>query len=164
MVPPASIPPDSHDEEYDFTQLGVRVPALLVSPWVKAGVCSTAFDHTSLLRYLIDKWKLAPLGNRTANANSVAQCIHVEGGKGWPREDTPEQIEVNLPSGTPTSARVRTDNELAILMLSQQLANRVQGDPGRIVRRIANAMANSPLVRDDVRRLLRIYVENGDEQ
>jgi phospholipase C len=33
--------------------LGIRVPMLVVSPWSKGGwVCSEAFDHTSLIRFL----------------------------------------------------------------------------------------------------------------
>src|SRR5262245_17428732 len=71
VAPPAAVPPDEHDEEYDFKLLGLRVPALLVSPWVERTISSTVFDHTSLLRYLIDKWSLGELGARTANANSI---------------------------------------------------------------------------------------------
>jgi len=33
----------------DFDRLGVRVPALLISPWVGARVEKMQFDHTSLL-------------------------------------------------------------------------------------------------------------------
>ena len=76
VVPPATVAPDHHVEEYDFTQLGLRVPAILVSPHVgKGAVLSTEFDHTSLLRYLTDKWSLGPLGARTAQANSFADAI-----------------------------------------------------------------------------------------
>jgi phospholipase C len=33
--------------------LGVRVPAIIVSPWTRGGhVCSQVFDHTSILRFL----------------------------------------------------------------------------------------------------------------
>jgi phospholipase C len=67
-------------ETYSFDQLGVRVPALLVSPWVKRGVAkvgglSPVLDHTSLLRYLTDKWNLGPLGLRTAQAQSIGALI-----------------------------------------------------------------------------------------
>jgi phospholipase C len=75
VEPPAAILPDDHHDEYSFDQLGVRVPALLVSPWVDARVEHTVFDHTSVLRYLSDKWGLGPLGRRTAGANSVAVAL-----------------------------------------------------------------------------------------
>lgn len=73
VVPGPADPPDGHHEEYDFTQYGVRVPALLISPWVRPGVEKTLFDHTSLLRYLIDKWNLKPLTVRSSKANSIIQ-------------------------------------------------------------------------------------------
>jgi hypothetical protein len=75
VVPPKAVPPDANTQEYSFDQLGLRVPALLVSPWVKRGVESTQFDHTSLLKYLIEKWDLGPLGRRTAAAASIAVAI-----------------------------------------------------------------------------------------
>jgi len=49
VQPPPALPPDEHQEEYAFNQLGVRVPALLISPWVERCVETTQFDHTSVL-------------------------------------------------------------------------------------------------------------------
>jgi phospholipase C len=62
---PAAVPPDAHHEEYTFDRLGVRVPALLVSPHLRPSVVKTQLTHTSLLRYLVGKWGLDPLGERT---------------------------------------------------------------------------------------------------
>jgi phospholipase C len=67
-------------ETYSFTQLGVRVPALLVSPWVRRGVAkidgqSPTFDHTSVLKYLTQKWDLGPLGLRTPQSESIGRLI-----------------------------------------------------------------------------------------
>jgi phospholipase C len=75
VEPPAAVPPDHHVEEYTFNRLGVRVPALLVSPFVKASVVHTVFDHTSLLKYLVDKWSLGPLGERVAQAKTFADVL-----------------------------------------------------------------------------------------
>ena len=72
---PAKIDPKDPSKVFQFDRLGVRVPAILVSPWVGKRVESTQFDHTSLLRYLIDKWALGPLGNRTAAANPISVAI-----------------------------------------------------------------------------------------
>jgi Phosphoesterase family len=76
VVPPMEVPPDEYCAEYSFNQLGIRVPAILVSPWVEARVESIQFDHTSLLRYLTDKWQLRPLpSKRVEKANSIGVAI-----------------------------------------------------------------------------------------
>lgn len=82
-----AVPPDFHSEEFDFKQLGVRVPAVLVSPYAPKIVGKTEFDHTSILRYLIEKWALGSLGNRTANAKSIGILLSKE-----PRQDKPPRI------------------------------------------------------------------------
>jgi phospholipase C len=87
VEPPQAVPPDFHSEEYDFKRLGVRVPSIVISPYALKKVDSTVFDHTSLLKYLIEKWGLGPLGNRTANAQSIAICL-----SNTPRLDTPAGI------------------------------------------------------------------------
>src|SRR5262249_14019037 len=69
VSPPPAVAPDNHTNQYSFTQYGVRTPAILVSPWVNQGVVHTLFDHTSVLKYAIDKWGLGGLGNRTSAAN-----------------------------------------------------------------------------------------------
>jgi phospholipase C len=85
VVPPPAPPPDEHREEYTFDRFGLRVPALLVSPWVERRIESTLFDHTSLLRYLTDKWDLTPLPSaRMAAANSIKVAIT----RSEPRTDT----------------------------------------------------------------------------
>jgi len=50
----------------------------------------TPFDHTSLLKYLMDKWHLGPLGARTDKANSVSVAFR----ESAPRTDTPAFIRV----------------------------------------------------------------------
>jgi phospholipase C len=91
VPPPEAIPPDQHQEEYSFDRLGPRVPALLVSPWVRQRVESTTFDHTSLLRYVTEKWSLRPLPSlRIENAQSIGVALI----DGSPREDTPIQIKL----------------------------------------------------------------------
>lgn len=79
VEPPPAVPPDDHREEYTFDRLGIRVPAVLVSPWVRQGFDPTPFDHTSLLKYLIEKWGLGPLGRRTEQANSIGPLVQTAG-------------------------------------------------------------------------------------
>ncbi len=54
IPPPACVSPDkfrSVNPSFGFDRLGVRVPAVLVSPYIEAGtiVSDTVFDHTSLI-------------------------------------------------------------------------------------------------------------------
>jgi N-acetylmuramoyl-L-alanine amidase len=93
VLPGYADPPDGHHEEYTFDQFGVRVPALLVSPWVARRVLKTEMDHTSLLRYVSDKWGLGDLGRRTASASSFGDVFLPS-----LRRDTPERIvEPDIP-------------------------------------------------------------------
>ena len=53
VPPPAAVPPDeasASNGKFGFDRLGVRVPALLISPWARKGwVDHQVYDHTSLL-------------------------------------------------------------------------------------------------------------------
>jgi len=92
LVPPRAVPPDNNTTEYSFDQYGVRVPAVLISPWVKKGLLSTVFDHTSLLKYLIDMWGLPnTLGQRVAAAQTFASSL---GELSAPRTDTPPAFDL----------------------------------------------------------------------
>ena len=71
-----AVPPDAHispaPDNFAFDLFGPRVAAVLVSPLLDSGVLHGIYDHTSLLKYLTQKWTLGPLGNRTAAANNFA--------------------------------------------------------------------------------------------
>jgi phospholipase C len=48
------------------------VPTIIISPWAKRGfVDHTAYDTTSILRFIEWRWSLPPLGTRDANANNL---------------------------------------------------------------------------------------------
>ncbi len=89
-LPPGTTPPDddAHDG-FAFNRLGVRVPAVLVSPWLDRVACHSTFDHTSVLHYLADKWQLRPLGRRAANATSIAEALSF---LPQPRTDVPATL------------------------------------------------------------------------
>lgn len=140
VTPPAAIPPDDDWDEYRFDQLGVRIPALLVSPRVGKGVLSTIFDHTSLLRYLTDKWKLGPLGRRTAQAASFAGAILPAA-----RDDTPASVPRPRFWGATahTEAPALNDLQSALLGLSHFLETRANPDPAVVARR-SQALTEGP--------------------
>ncbi len=51
-------PPQAADDEPEmFGRYGVRVPAIIVSPWVEArAVSSTLFDHTSIIKTILSRF------------------------------------------------------------------------------------------------------------
>jgi phospholipase C len=72
------VPPPLVDDDYadtGFDQLGFRVPALVVGPWVKQGVVSEVFDNTSVLKYICDRFGIEPWTKRIADANSIGLCL-----------------------------------------------------------------------------------------
>jgi phospholipase C len=70
VAPPATVNPDGIDSHFpvhfDYTRLGPRVPAILVSPFVAPGTVFRApadgpsFDHTSVIRTVLE-WAGAPI-------------------------------------------------------------------------------------------------------
>jgi len=82
MPPPAAIPPDTHNEYgFSFDTYGVRVPAVIVSPYIPAGSRIRAaprpiqngppypFDHTSIIATVR---KLFNLGGSLTERDKVA--------------------------------------------------------------------------------------------
>jgi phospholipase C len=62
-----------------FEQLGFRVPAMVIGPYVKKGyVSSVQYDHTSGLKTLANAWDLEPLNARMAAANDLSDCIDMD--------------------------------------------------------------------------------------
>jgi phospholipase C len=126
VVPPTAIPPDAKSSAPCFKRLGVRVPALLVSPWVTADVFPQQMDHTSFLKYLCDKWNLPPLGERTKQANTFASVIRSDWDK--PRTDTPKAINLTANELTPpnealdkAASKQKNAHQVALIMMAHFL-------------------------------------------
>ncbi len=139
VSPPPAVAPDHHAEEYDFTRLGARVPALLVSPFAAPRAVHTVFDHTSLLKYLAEKWDLGPLGARTAAANSFAGEL-----LSAPRGDAPEEIPAPpaaapapvIAAAPPGAGRAGLDShQSALYAMSQLLESMTDVEPHDAVSR-----------------------------
>jgi Phosphoesterase family len=92
---------------FKFDRLGVRVPALLVSPWVRKGrVDHRVYDHTSLLATVKTLSGLPEfLTRRDAQANILDDANFL--GTPRPRDDTPS----NLTALVPATCRGRLDRE-----------------------------------------------------
>jgi phospholipase C len=126
LTPPKAIPPDDKTSEYRFNQYGVRVPALLISPWVERGVVKAEFDHTSLLAYLTAKWGLGGLGNRTKNAAHFGpELLKLES----PRTDVPNRLDLTqIPTPQPTLSKHINEHQKALISFSHFLETRIE-DP-----------------------------------
>jgi phospholipase C len=90
---------------FAFDRLGLRVPALIVSPWVKAGrVDSTQYQHTSVLATLKKLCGLTEfLTERDASANTFEGLFDE---MDQPRDDTP----VTLPRAELPAITVSVDD------------------------------------------------------
>ncbi|MGB8520786.1 MAG: alkaline phosphatase family protein, partial [Candidatus Tumulicola sp.] len=61
----------------DAGGLGFRVPAIVISPYVKAGTIShTQFEFGSILRFIENTYGLASLGTSDARAKSIGVIFH----------------------------------------------------------------------------------------
>jgi phospholipase C len=70
-------PPDGASYSTRFTSLGVRVPAFMVSPFVRpGGVCHNLLDHTSVLKLLGDKFANGSY-SAIVDARPVGSLTHV---------------------------------------------------------------------------------------
>lgn len=87
VPPPAAVPPDPRrpkgQMDFRFDRLGIRVPMVMVSPYIERGtVISDVHDHTSILKLVEDRWDLEPLTDRDKKAADFSHVLNRE----WPRE------------------------------------------------------------------------------
>jgi phospholipase C len=124
VVPPATVAPDANTSAYAFNQLGVRVPAILVSPWLDPRYVSTVFDHTSIIRMACEMWNLPPLRARDAQANSPLNSLTW---RATPRRAIPPAPTNQVPQAViPTPSL--TNQKQALYAFSQYAESRI-GDP-----------------------------------
>jgi phospholipase C len=75
-------PPAAEDDNVNFRSYGVRVPAILVSPWVpQRKVVSTLFDHTSIIKTILLRFcrkadeSIPDMGKRVTAANHLGHAL-----------------------------------------------------------------------------------------
>jgi phospholipase C len=94
VPPPPAVNPDGLVSAapafpFAFNRLGVRVPAVLVSPYIPAStIDSTVYDHTSLLATVERRFGLPPLTRRDAAAHTFEANLSLAA----PRTDTPATL------------------------------------------------------------------------
>ena len=81
-VPPDSTPPNLRptDKPGAFNQTGFRLPIIVFSPWARPSFVShTTRDVTSILRLIEDRFNVAPLTLRDANADDMMEFFDFSG-------------------------------------------------------------------------------------
>jgi phospholipase C len=90
-VAPGDVSEESRFNKYgfNFQQLGVRVPAVVVSPLIPAGtVDHTEYDHSSVPGTLESQFGFGSLTDRDKNAENVLHLLTLAS----PRTDCPERL------------------------------------------------------------------------
>jgi phospholipase C len=74
--------------QFDFTLLGPRIPAILISPWLRSGIAKAQYQNTSILRFIQSMIGAPGLTGRDANAPALDTLL-AEFGLSQPRTDCP---------------------------------------------------------------------------
>ncbi len=141
VPPPAAVPPDpakpAGQYGFRFDRLGVRVPAVLVSPWIdEATVVKTLFDHTSIIKTITTRWGLPGLTERDAHANHLGEVLS----RSEARQDRVEvQPRPYTPSG-PAEAEPLHSFQRAVLALvaAVEFHDKIDTDRGRPAREMVD--------------------------
>jgi phospholipase C len=109
VPPPAATPPEGlKDTEMGFTfdRLGVRVPAIAISAFTKAGtIVHDEMHHAAVIATLSEKYGLEPLTARDKGAGTLANALNLTEGRqpwDWP-ETTPQYVPPNPEADGPFS-------------------------------------------------------------
>jgi phospholipase C len=137
VPPPPATPPDglaANPNDFNFNAYGVRVPAVLVSPYIPPGSkirppanadgSVTPFDHTSIIKTLRD---LFNLGNKLTERDDAAPSLVSALSLGAPNNDGPPSIAPILVQPSPAA-----------------LTARAAAAPNGMQDSLANAAANLP--------------------
>jgi phospholipase C len=95
-VAPGDTGPRSKYNQYGFTftQFGIRVPAVVISPLIPAGTIDhRLYDHSSIPKSVGEVFNLEPLTNRDKAASSVMRLLTLSSA----RKDTPVTLPPQLP-------------------------------------------------------------------
>lgn len=109
IVPPTALPPDgiiNNAQGFDFSAYGVRVPAVLISPWIAPGSkirpperdTGPPFDHTSIIKTVLELFAPGrPLRARDDIAPSLLPTLTLAA----PNNDGPLSVSAALDNAEP---------------------------------------------------------------
>ena len=100
VIPGPTVVPNASDQPgtngFVFNQLGVRVPAVIVSPLIANQVDHTVYDHSSVPATIEKLFGLQPLTARDAAANDFTHLL--PSGLGAVRTGRPPHLDAGRPS------------------------------------------------------------------
>lgn len=140
VSPPTTVNPDGKvwtggggllDPPFDFTRLGVRVPAILISPFIPAGTIDhTIYDHSSVIatarKLFLPNWQDTSLTMRDKVANTFEYSLSLS----QPRTD--DIILAGAIAQPPTAAQLAQPVNDHLKMLVRQVAMMAGDDPDKI--------------------------------
>jgi phospholipase C len=122
VAPPAAVPPgdlvnDSYvQNHFQFDRLGVRVPAIVISPYTQKRVIDhTVYDHASMLKTVEKMFGLGNLTNRDKAANDFSGLFSLR----VPRGDAP--VTLPDPAINPNPLDCEEDDEDGLLAKRSEL-------------------------------------------
>lgn len=129
-----TVPPQPAEMGFDFTRLGCRVPAIMISAYTKAGtVINDEMHHGSVINTLSRLHKLKPITLRDDTANPLFNAVNLDRGRQpalWP--DVHPQFSPENPEQAPTPIakfRKRPLSSPAVGLLGLLLAKYSPGTP-----------------------------------
>jgi phospholipase C len=120
VVPPPAAPPSkSTTDSYDFGYYGVRVPAVIISPYVRAGSVLRPpdlipFDHTSIIATLRKLFGFQPLTARDAAAPNLLEVLEATPGNNGPESITAPAIPPAATQVARLAARAPNDMQRSL--------------------------------------------------
>ncbi len=154
VAPPSAVPPSATAASpFNFDRYGVRVPAVIVSPFIKPGTVlrapgSVPFDHTSVIATLRKRWP--ELGSPLTERDAVAPDLDCALTLSTPDNLGPDHVDA-LPY-TPSPAEVAVAQAMplngmqhALVNLAANLPSTVQADfVSAVTAHLARLQATGP--------------------
>ena len=124
-VPPGDIITESYSQNgFEFDRLGVRVPALVISPYIERGVIDhSVYDHTSMLATVERLYGLPNLTERDKEADDLLKLLTRE----TPRTDAPVSLPLPATPDTPLPCEDDDDEDTLLLKRSELRIARKRG-------------------------------------
>jgi phospholipase C len=156
VPPPAATPPGPpYSDKFKFDRYGVRVPSVLISPWIPAGTVlrppdgGYPFDHTSIiatLNALFGPFK--PLTKRDAAAPTLLGCLSLD----TPSNAGPRSIPLPAPiANEPQFALALDKGATEAQKALAAVANALPSGAATIVEHLEQLRAIEPLVTSTIK-------------